>query len=427
MSKLDLNEFKSRVPSVKDAIRKTLKVDAGTQSAFDIMAASHGFKDYHSVKSKANLPYYELRANLGTREKPFHVTLDLGHYVDRAVVDIEARDALKGCQQFQTWFLYCDGENTHTKYETTPAPDRGLVYQIEVTGDTLDDVEQGIEEVTSRLDNVVGFDRNETSSFSFRRAGEEYDFTEDTLNDMDIEQGPDGLIFDENGVILAKLQEMDDTGELDDVLSDMGGRPGYEQTLIGGASVPARDVMDRYENEFDTETYHLFGMNFGKVDLYFKGNISDVVEHLKADAGSSMAYWIYEEMGRSEPLATDEKFLEAISGKVLSGDKYALIDDNGIVFSSNDEQRIEETFNFAHDDLEDWEGTLYEAYKITPEQLLKARSEGATGNFIVVSVSDSGDPLNTYSERSPDFIVEVCLTKAFQGRRLMFFKRVRSL
>src|SRR5690606_32273987 len=117
-----------------------------------------------------------------------------------------------------------------------------------------------------------------------------------------------------------------------------------------------------------------------------------------------------EEMGRSEPLTTDEKFLEAISGKVLSGDKYALIDDNGIVFSSNDEQKIEETFNFSHDDLEDWEGTLHETYRINPDQLLKARHEGAPGNFNVIVVSkDSPDTVLRILVGSPEYLVERCV------------------
>lgn len=428
MSKIDLNEFKSLVPNVKDAIRKNLKVDAGNQSAYDIMAASRGYSSFHAVKASGNLPYYEVRANLGTSENPFYIKIELGHFVDRAVAYMEAGKALKGCQKFLTWFLYCNGENDHIQFETKPEPEKGFVYEIEVTGETLDDVEQGIEQVVSRLDNAQGFDRNETSSFSFRRAGEEYDFTEDTLEEMDFEEGPDGLIFDEKGVILSKLPEMDDTSELDDVLSDMGGRPEYAtKTLIGGASVSTRSLMESFSNEFDTETYHVFGFKNGEPYVYFKGSVSDVVEELKCYPGGTLTFWVYEEMGMNEPASDDSSFLEAVSGKMLPTEKYALIDDNGIVFSSDDEQKIEETFNFAHDDLEDWEGTLYEAYQITPEQLLKARSEGDAENYIVVSVSDSGDPLNTYGGRSADFIIEVCLTKAFQGRRLMFFKKVRSV
>ena len=426
MSKIDLNEFKSRVPSVKDAIRKTLKVDAGTQSTLDIMASSHGFKDYHSVKSKGNLPHYELRANLGTREKPFYITLELGHFVDRAVVDMEARDALKGCQQFQTWFLYCDGENTHAKYETAPTPERGLVYQIEVTGDTLDDVEMGIEEMTRRLDNVMGFDRNETGSFSFRRAGEECNSIEDTLNDVAIKEGPDYMIFDDSGNVVKELYDFVDESEVDDFLSSLGADAKYsKKRLISGMAVSSDALREGYESQMDTALYHVIGQNNGETKHYFKGNVLDVVEELKANAGVNLRFWVYEEMGVSEPKSDDAAFLEAVSNKMFSADQYALIDDNGIVFSSDDEQKIEETFNFAHDDLEDWEGTLKEAYKITPEQILSARNEESTGCFIVVSMSDSGDSLETYSG-SPSFIVELCLTSAFKDQQLMFFKQVRS-
>lgn len=427
MSKTDLNEFKSVLPAVKKMIRNTLKVDAGSQNALDIVAASRGYSGYHQVKAISNLPHYELRANMGSREKPFFVTLEVGHWLERSDADLEARDVLKGCQQFQTWLLYRDGENTHIKYETAPEIEKGFVYQIEVEGHTLDDVEQALDEVNRRLDNVAGFDRNETGSFSFRRAGEEYDFTEDTLSDMDLEMGPDGLIFDEDGVILARIPELDDAGDLDDVLSDMGGRPEYgNKTLYGGESVPEDELLSGYNNEFDTGTYHLFGMKNEKPHLYFKGNVSDVVEHLKSHAGSDLVFWVYEEMGMSEPESDDASFLEAVSGKVLTTGRYALIDDRQVIYSSDDEQKIEEMFNFAHDDIENWQGTLYEAYQITPEQLVKARNENAPGTFIAVSKTETGTALRSHSG-SPGFIVEVCMTKDLGGKKLTFFKQVRSL
>jgi hypothetical protein len=147
MPKTDLNEIKAVIPEVKKMIRHTMKLDVGNQNALDIIAASRGYSGYHMVKAISNLPYYELRANMGTREKPFNITLEVGHWLEKGDAEIESKNVLIGCQQFQTWFLYCEGENTRIKFETTPSPEKGFVYQIEVTG----------HRIRRRIDNVEGF------------------------------------------------------------------------------------------------------------------------------------------------------------------------------------------------------------------------------------------------------------------------------
>lgn len=427
MSKIDLNEFKNCLPFVKKTIHDRLKVHAGTQSAYDIMAASRGFSNYHAAKAQSKYPYFELKSNMGTRENPFFVTIDLGHQIDMGFAQIEAQKALKGCQQFQTWFLYQDGENTHVKYDTAPKPDKGLVYQIEVTGETLGDVDQAIEEVRSRLDNVMGFDRNEVGSFSFQRVGEEYDFTADVLGDVDLEDGPVGIIFDSEGNLHEELEILDSSVDIDDMLTEVADRPEMkDKIVIGGLLVSKEELFNRYQDESDMETYYLFGFKNGQVDIFFKGNVSDIVEDLKFNAGKGFFFRVYEESGMSEPETSEDSFLKVVKEKVVAVNKYALIDDNGVVFSTNDEHKVSETFNYAYDDLyDDWDGVLREAYEITPEQLIEARNNNLTGTFIVVSVDDSGNTIRSYSG-APSVIVEVSLTDAFKSERLMFFKQVRS-
>ena len=291
MSKIDLNEFKSLVPNVKDAVQKTLKVSAGTQSAYDIMAASRGFPNFHAVRAQSKYPHFELKANLGTRQNPFYITLEVGHQIDLGWAEIEARKLLKGCQQFQTWFLYRDGENTHIKFETAPEPEKGLVYHIEVTGDTRDHVEQALEEVNSRLENVQGFDRNETSSFSFKRAGEECDYQIDPLNDLDVKTGKGYALIDATGVVV----ESDDEQVIEEALNFANDDiEDWSEFLVSACEIMPDVLFENSENEFDDGKYILTKAYSGKTQEVVRGTSGDLVEAIKEDPG--LIFQIFEEI-----------------------------------------------------------------------------------------------------------------------------------
>lgn len=291
MSKIDLNEYKSLVPKVKDAVQKTLKVSAGTQSAYDIMAASRGFPNFHAVRAQSKYPYFELKANLGKRQEPFFITLEVGHQIDLGWAEIEARKLLKGCQQFQTWFLYRDGENTHIKFETSPEPEKGLVYQIEVTGDTEEDADQALLEVIGRIDNVQGFDRNETSSYSFRRVGEECSYEFDPLNDLDVMTGKGYALIDGAGVVM----ESDGEQAIEEALNFANDDIEDWSEFLAYACEIAPDVLfENSENEFDDGRYILIRIHGRDKQDVIRGSSGDVVEAIKESPG--LIFQIYEEI-----------------------------------------------------------------------------------------------------------------------------------
>lgn len=289
MSKIDLNTFKNRLPHVKKMIRQTLKVDAGTQNAYDIMAVSQGYPHYHAVKAAAGLPYYELKANLGTRDKPFYLTLDVGHWVQLCDAQATAQELLADCQQFQTWYLFRDGENTHIKFETQPTPKKGLVYQIEVTGDTLSDVETALEEVTSRLDNISGFDRNESGSFNFQRAGEEHDPDEMFIDSWKF------AIFDAEELLVGTNNTPTDIMETwkgdDEDLKPWTG------PLILGEGIEPDDLRAYAQDpDMDNETFHAMGVDsFGQPYRAY-GTAQELVETLE-DIGADLIS-LYQEIDR---------------------------------------------------------------------------------------------------------------------------------
>lgn len=279
MSKTDLNTFKNALPKVKDMIRKTLKVDAGTQSAYDIMAVSRGYPNFHAVKAISSLPYYELRTSISDNDE-FYAKVDLGHLNDNFAADNAARQALKGCQHFHTWFLYRDGENTQIRYETIPTPEKGLVYQIEVTGDTLADVEQGLEEVVRRLDNVMGFDRNESGSFSFQRAGEEWDGSEDLLDSINdnILTTDDFALIDSTGILVSSNDEQQIEEKFNFAQDDIENWKGF---LSKACQILPEVLVENSENEFDTATYIVIANGLDGFDEVFRGDSGEMVERIK--------------------------------------------------------------------------------------------------------------------------------------------------
>lgn len=289
MSKIDLNAFKDRLPQVKSAIRQTLKVDAGTQNTYDIMAAAHGYRSYHSVKALAEESFYDLRCNLGTRDKPFHMIHELGYSNSLAVTQSTAMDVLKDCQQFQIWYLYKDGENTHIKFETQPTPDKGLAYQIEVTGDTINDVEMALEEVSRRLDNVRGFDKNESGSFSFQRAGEEHDPDEMFIDSWKF------AIFDAEKLLVGSNNTPTDLMETwkgdDEDLKPWSG------DLILGEGIDADDLRTYAQDpDMDNETFHALGIDDFGQPFRAEGTAQELISTLD-DVGPDLVS-LYQELDR---------------------------------------------------------------------------------------------------------------------------------
>lgn len=292
MSKIDLNTFKSRLPHVKSMIQKTLKVDVGTQNAYDIMAVSNGYPHYHAVKAISRVPYYELKANLGPRDNPLRVTLDVGHWVQLGDAQATALELLTNCQQFQTWFLYKDGENTHIKFETQPKPKKGLAYQIEVTGDTMSDVEIALEEVTRRLDNVSGFDKNDSGSFSFQRAGEEHD--PDTMFD---ENAWDYAIFDENQLLFGCNDSPDEA--LKTYHEDEEELRPWSGFLVVGQQITPDQLREFADDPAkDNETYFAEGIDDFGQPYRAEGRASELLETLD-DAQPSLVHLYWEMLRKS--------------------------------------------------------------------------------------------------------------------------------
>jgi hypothetical protein len=117
---------------------------------------------------------YCVKSNLGTKEKPFYVERELGAQESIAHAQHAGFLAINDCTSFLEWYLFKNDINTQVKLETAPKPEKGFVYQLNVTGDTVSDLELAIEEAVSHIDNEFGFDSNETGSFSFNRVGTEF-------------------------------------------------------------------------------------------------------------------------------------------------------------------------------------------------------------------------------------------------------------
>lgn len=284
MSKTDLSSIKSRKAAVQDVIRKTLKVDAGTQNTYDIIAASMGYAHFHAIKAASNLPFYELKANLGTAQKPFYITLEVGRWLQLVDAEATAREILADCQTFQTWWLYRDDENTHIKIETSPQPEQGLVYQIELTGKTMSDIEDSLDEVARRLDNVMGFDDNETGSFRFQRAGEENEH--DTIA---IDEGDEFVIFDSQGI----QNSADYKDEIYDVWNNAADRLGHwNDYLVLASQVELIYLITCAEQDNDDVVFHAFGEHCHGQKHMHHGSAREVLAMLNESYGISFMLYV---------------------------------------------------------------------------------------------------------------------------------------
>jgi len=116
---------------------------------------------------------------LGTKKSPFFIERNLGSLDCLANAQAAAISDLADCQLFLTWFIYKNGANTMVQAETTPNPEKGFEYQLNITGNSINDIELSIEEAESRIENEFGLDSNDSASFSFNRVGREY-FEPDT-------------------------------------------------------------------------------------------------------------------------------------------------------------------------------------------------------------------------------------------------------
>lgn len=292
MSKIDLKEFKHLLPAVKQQIKGRLKVNAGTQSAYDIMAASRGYKDYHCVKAEAEKPYYDLRLNMGNREFPCWVSLEVGHCDSLGAAEVIAWEKLDSCQQFQKWALYRDGEDTGVKLQTAPKPTIGVVYQIQITGKTLSDAEAALDDIRRKLDYQEGFDRNESGSYHFARVGAEVSAF-DVFEDLDVEMASDYVLVDEHSI----LASSDDEGEIKEYLevthSDIGSWTSYLAMCV---QISLDVLVENADNMFDMATYHAISKSPDGHTVIFSGESGEVLESMKERP--DMTFRLYEEMER---------------------------------------------------------------------------------------------------------------------------------
>lgn len=194
--RVDISAMKNNQSDLKAIIKKVLKVDSSPTSLNDIQAVADGFTDYNTAKGLADKDYYDVRCNLGTKDKPFFVTRELGYLPHDCEAGRAAHVALNDCASFTAWYVYKNDKNTGIKIEKSPYPEKGLEVQITLTGNTFEDLDMAWEQVQGKLDTIDG-NKGETSSYWINSAGDEYD----PIDHIDIETSDDYAIIDNQGII----------------------------------------------------------------------------------------------------------------------------------------------------------------------------------------------------------------------------------
>lgn len=203
MKQINLANFKASLPEVQAIIRSTLKVDAGPSSAYDIMAVCQGYKNYHVVKATAKQSYYEVRANLGTSEKPFYINKDLGHFDNKVLAQNAAYTLLDDCNIFMRWELLENGKSIDRFVDTTKKSEQGFLYQCTLQGDTVDDVINAIGEMKEHINSGLEDSYLGSTLHSFRYISAGNDHVPADNVDC-IVSYKDYVLFDETGIIEAE-------------------------------------------------------------------------------------------------------------------------------------------------------------------------------------------------------------------------------
>ncbi len=73
-------QFKQRLSEVKASTLKTIGVGVSPTSAYDIMAASQGYKDYKTARGLSIKPFYSWRHNIGSEVSPYYISKPIGHF-----------------------------------------------------------------------------------------------------------------------------------------------------------------------------------------------------------------------------------------------------------------------------------------------------------------------------------------------------------
>jgi len=180
MSPINISEIKNRVPMVQSAVKHVLKVDAGTQSTLDIIAASHGIKDFNTAKGLASTQY-SAATNLGFDEHPCMMQQALGSFKS----DAEAYEALIAflhtVKKNMKWMLLKDGQPTGIREVSGDIPENELYAEIFLTGKTYSDLEFALEKAKQGIGSEYerAEDRNVSMSYRFSVSGKETNVLED--------------------------------------------------------------------------------------------------------------------------------------------------------------------------------------------------------------------------------------------------------
>jgi hypothetical protein len=269
--RVDISAMKNNQSDLKAIIKKVLKVDSSPTSLNDIQAVADGFTDYNTAKGLADKDYYDVRCNLGTKDKPFFTTREIGYVDNIAEAQRQAHILLNDCKEFMTWFVYLNDKNTRVEVSTRPEPEKGFEYNITISGEKLSDIELALEQVMDsvRSDNYTGFDRNKTGAYNYERAGDEYD----PIDDIDIEMSDDYAIIDSQGII----EKNDDQDDIYTFWSNTNiNIDSWESFLIFGENV------DLYEaKKQPNDIYHAIATTASRGVI--SGDFEDIIEALKDD------------------------------------------------------------------------------------------------------------------------------------------------
>jgi hypothetical protein len=147
--------------------------------------------------------------------------------------------------------------------------------------------------VASSLDNVMGFNKNESGSYSFQSVGDEYD-PSDGYEDIDVEPGDEYVIFHSKGIVKGgndqdEIREFWDNA--DEELEE------WDDYLILGAELQVSQLINYSDTQsMDDTLFHALGKDqFGQPQM-IHGSAQDVLESLQATP--HLSFMLYEEVDR---------------------------------------------------------------------------------------------------------------------------------
>tara|TARA_B100002049_G_scaffold235657_1_gene220533 strand:+ start:16069 stop:16968 length:900 start_codon:yes stop_codon:yes gene_type:complete len=258
----------SRTPEIQAMIKKTLKVDAGKQNVHHIAAVAHGFSNYNTLLGLTGKKFYSIRANLGSKSNPFYVEKEVGEFDSEVSAINHAEVILRDCNKNMRWALLANGEETSLNVGSYCTGQRGLNAQIEINADTLEELEQTLEDITHKASKgiTVDYKAHGNTTYKYEVVGEDFDrFVSNDIEWVD-EEHDTYYVFSEGRKILTTNHIDDATVCFEQSLKDS------KAPVIFSKQINLEDAREREDDE-----YVLYGMSS---NVMFVGELDDILDSI---------------------------------------------------------------------------------------------------------------------------------------------------